>query len=153
MNYTQNYHLPQWEESDRVMRTDFNQMCADIENGLSDGQTRDSALSGRIDAAQSAADAAQQTALSYKHYAAGTYIGAGANKKIALGFPPSAVLISTNYVSNTQETMGGHICFLTRESNQKLLTFEDDGFTLLHPAQYYPDVNTQGSRFVYIAFR
>lgn len=35
MNYTENYHLPQWEETDRVMRTDFNQMCADIEEGLS----------------------------------------------------------------------------------------------------------------------
>ena len=34
MNYTEKYHLPQWEESDRVMRTDFNQMCADIENGI-----------------------------------------------------------------------------------------------------------------------
>ena len=34
MNYTENYHLPQWEESDRVMRTDFNQMCADIDAGL-----------------------------------------------------------------------------------------------------------------------
>ena len=36
MNYTENYHLPQWEETDRVMRTDFNQMCADIDGGLSE---------------------------------------------------------------------------------------------------------------------
>lgn len=34
MNYTEKYHLPQWEEADRVMRTDFNQMCADMESGL-----------------------------------------------------------------------------------------------------------------------
>ena len=34
MNYTENYHLPQWEETDRIMRTDFNQMCADMEAGL-----------------------------------------------------------------------------------------------------------------------
>ena len=26
MNYTEKYHLPQWEETDRIMRTDFNQM-------------------------------------------------------------------------------------------------------------------------------
>ena len=25
MNYTERYHLPQWEETDRIMRTDFNQ--------------------------------------------------------------------------------------------------------------------------------
>lgn len=31
MNYTEKYHLPQWEETDRIMRTDFNQMCADME--------------------------------------------------------------------------------------------------------------------------
>ena len=34
MNYTEKYHLPQWEETDRIMRTDFNQMCADMEAGL-----------------------------------------------------------------------------------------------------------------------
>ena len=34
MNYTDKYHLPQWEETDRIMRTDFNQMCADMEAGL-----------------------------------------------------------------------------------------------------------------------
>lgn len=43
MEYTKNYHLPQWAEEDRVMRTDFNTMCADIESGLTktaaDGET------------------------------------------------------------------------------------------------------------------
>lgn len=34
MEYTKNYHLPQWAETDRIMRTDFNQMCANIETGL-----------------------------------------------------------------------------------------------------------------------
>lgn len=34
MNYTQNHHLPQWDDGDRIMRTDFKQMCADIEAGL-----------------------------------------------------------------------------------------------------------------------
>ena len=34
MNYTENYHLPQWDETDRIMRADFNQMCGDIEGGL-----------------------------------------------------------------------------------------------------------------------
>ena len=39
MNYTENYHLPQWDESDRILRTDFNQMCEDIENGLTETST------------------------------------------------------------------------------------------------------------------
>ncbi|MDE7219353.1 MAG: hypothetical protein K2O45_07010 [Oscillospiraceae bacterium] len=34
MNYTANYHLPQWDETDRIMRTDFNRMCADMEAGM-----------------------------------------------------------------------------------------------------------------------
>ena len=34
MNYTTNYHLPQWVESDRIMMEDFNQMCADIDGGI-----------------------------------------------------------------------------------------------------------------------
>lgn len=34
MEYTKNYHLPQWAETDRILRTDFNQMCKDTEDGL-----------------------------------------------------------------------------------------------------------------------
>lgn len=35
MDYTKNYHLPQWVMSDRIMMEDFNQMCADIDAGIS----------------------------------------------------------------------------------------------------------------------
>ena len=41
MNYTTNYHLPQWVESDRIMMEDFNQMCVDIENGLNQATRTD----------------------------------------------------------------------------------------------------------------
>lgn len=34
MQYTKNYHLPQWVKEDRIMMNDFNQMCADMEAGL-----------------------------------------------------------------------------------------------------------------------
>ena len=34
MNYTEKYHLPQWEKTDRIMMDDFNRMCADVEEGL-----------------------------------------------------------------------------------------------------------------------
>ena len=37
MNYTEKYHLPQWEETDRIMRTDFNEAMANIENGIKAG--------------------------------------------------------------------------------------------------------------------
>ena len=34
MHYTQHIQLPQWVETDRIMMEDFNQMCEDIESGL-----------------------------------------------------------------------------------------------------------------------
>ncbi len=39
MNYTTNYHLPQWVESDRILMEDFNQAMADIDEGLSQTYT------------------------------------------------------------------------------------------------------------------
>ncbi len=52
MDYTKNYHLPQWVKSDRIMMDDFNRMCADIENGLTGNRTEfrqnNSDLSGQI---------------------------------------------------------------------------------------------------------
>lgn len=45
MNYTKNHHLPQWEESDRILMTDFNQMCSDMESGLD--KIQDEAAAGR----------------------------------------------------------------------------------------------------------
>ena len=41
MNYTTNYHLPQWVESDRIMMEDFNQMCTNIESGLNQATRTD----------------------------------------------------------------------------------------------------------------
>ena len=35
MNYTQNYQLPQWEKTDRIMMDDFNDAMSVIEEGLS----------------------------------------------------------------------------------------------------------------------
>ena len=34
MNYTKNYHLNQWEPSDRVLRTDFNEDNRKIDEAL-----------------------------------------------------------------------------------------------------------------------
>ena len=35
MNYTQNYQLPQWVETDRILRTDFNDAFDTIETAMS----------------------------------------------------------------------------------------------------------------------
>ena len=51
MNYTDKYHLPQWEETDRIMRTDFNDAMARIEVGLSDTVERDAEIEAKAEAA------------------------------------------------------------------------------------------------------
>lgn len=45
MKYTNNHHFPQWEESDRVLMTDFNKMCSDMETELD--KVKDDAAAGR----------------------------------------------------------------------------------------------------------
>ena len=67
MNYTEKYHLPQWEESDRVMRTDFNQAMAGIESGLIQREAKETQLSSQIAAVNQKAEA--------KPYVTGSYVG------------------------------------------------------------------------------
>ncbi len=44
MNYTENYHLPQWAKSDRIMMEDFNGAMSSIENGLTRLERRKTAF-------------------------------------------------------------------------------------------------------------
>jgi len=39
MEYTTNYHLPQWVETDRIMMEDFNQAMANLDAGLSSAKS------------------------------------------------------------------------------------------------------------------
>ena len=39
MDYTKNYHLPQWVDDDRIRRVDFNEAMANIENGLMEARS------------------------------------------------------------------------------------------------------------------
>ena len=62
MNYTEKYHLPQWVESDRIMMTDFNQMCADIEAGITAAKAAADSAGTTASQAEGKADSAQETA-------------------------------------------------------------------------------------------
>lgn len=48
MDYTKNYHLPQWVDEDRIMRQDFNSAMANIENGLSANRAEHAATAPRL---------------------------------------------------------------------------------------------------------
>lgn len=144
MNYTEKYHLPQWEETDRIMRTDFNQMCADLESGLT--------------AAQAKADGAYSP--DNMPYAIGTYVGNGDVITVELGFMPSLVIITGQIAAyNESDTKG--ILVAGRKQMRSMVNFLENGFSVeqvpTSTTQYrnaeHPKMNTSNKDYTYIAFR
>ena len=148
MNYTEKYHLPQWEENDRVMRTDFNQMCADMETGLEGNAQAAQTAQTTADIALSTA----QTALAHKNYASGTYTGTGYYQTIEVGFKPSAVIICC-LISGGGELPDSTTCFIfVRDGGN--VDFLDNGFRVFNlTANERPTVNVLRYTYSYIAFR
>lgn len=141
MNYTQNYHLPQWVEADRIRMEDFNQMCANIENGIS--------------AAQNAADAAQataNTALDTPPYVLGSYKGTAFEQEITLGFRPTLVIIFSDQYSGGSAP-GGRIFVASATMTSNRIAFTDTGFKVLDQSTGSPLVNYVGNQFQFIAFK
>lgn len=48
MDYTKNYRLPQWVDEDRIMRQDFNNAMANIENGLTENSSANAETNSRL---------------------------------------------------------------------------------------------------------
>ncbi len=172
MNYTENYHLPQWVKSDRIMMEDFNQMCLDIEAGLTEnvsGAAADNAAA--VAAAQKAqatadkavADAAKAQARAdaayapdQPPYALGTYTGTGNSQSIVLGFRPRFVIVSG--------AQGGHAYYYTRAAGEGSavgnLSFNSNGFSVGRngnesgsQVEAPPYLIESGKVYAYIAFR
>ena len=167
MNYTTNYHLPQWVESDRIMMEDFNQMCADMEAGLSSNAQATAAAQATAENAQSAAEAAQSSADAVadaytpgnQPYAVGSYTGTGDSVTITLGFKPSFLIIS-GMISSTLyadvEDWANFFALCNGTVLSKRVTFTATGFTAKAQgpgADYYPDLTDEGRTYCYIAFR
>ena len=137
MNYTTNYHLPQWVETDRIMMEDFNQMCEDIDGGIA--------------AAKAAADSAYSAA--NKPYVIGRYTGNGPSNSqtITLGFRPAFLVISS--VAGNGTFVYSLITDGRQMSNR--LSFTDTGFTVTAPASTTdaPNLNYGSKEYCYIAFR
>ena len=141
MNYTQKYHLPQWEESDRILRTDFNNAMAALEDGLS----------GNAQGVQEAKNEAAKLP-----YVVGSYTGTGGIKDITLGFKPSVVLIFTGMLAKHTGSTGGHFTAAGQVVASKVEIL-DNGFRVsgqLNENDYnYPSVNDPNYPYQYIAFR
>ena len=159
MNYTNNYHLPQWVETDRIMMEDFNQMCSDIDEGIKTAQDTADTAESKADAAQSAATAAQTTASAAycptnKPYAVGHYKSDGTERHITVGFHPSAVLFHGRYQAGGNG--GDNYSLYTDGSDYSdKLTFTDDGFTVKveDSTMPYPNINQSGKTYAYLALR
>ena len=130
MNYTENYHLPQWVESDRIMMTDFNQAMENIDAGI-------------------AATA----------YAVGEYTGDGKNmtdggQLIRLGFHPRFVIVTRGWTSpNNPASTFMAVGEKTASDVEKYIALEDDGFRVGLNGTAYFKLNTADTVYTYMALR
>lgn len=165
MNHTENYHLPQWEKSDRVLMEDFNAAMSALDTGLDQAAQAAQAANAAADTAQIAADAAQTSAdaaqatanaaycPSLKPYVVGKYTGNGITpgdtQTIEVGFQPSAVFVCGEFSGSGPLALlaaGDHMShYIARTST---------GFTVRHfTSESYPRPNINSVPYHYIAFR
>ncbi len=179
MNYTTNYHLPQWDETDRIMRTDFNRMCADMENGLN--SVKQGAASANAKTAQdaaAAANAAQSTAdkavadsakaqakadAAYSPdqppYVVGSYTGTDLTQTVTVGFRPRVLIIIGQ--DDGLYTSFGFCALVGTATSGRHVQLTNTGFIVKrNPApnsgsgiEPEPHLIRQGVTYNYIAFR
>ena len=157
MNRTSNYNLCQWEETDRVRRTDFNEDNAKIDAAVK-------AVDRRVDGLE--ASKADKTALAavegkISRIVTGTYAGTGGSsgvRRISLPGRPKLVLIRTDYPSTSHHDEAiaiTDICLCRCHTYHSLsvdpptsgYALENNGFTV--PANC--DQNYSGSTQYYLA--
>ena len=159
MNYTTNYHLPQWVETDRIMMEDFNRAFSDIDEGIKTAQDT-------ADTAESKADAAQTTANSVadaytpdnQPYVTGTYTGTGSDVTITLGFRPKFVVVSGMEAGDQSNSTGDWDRYYALCDGNVLasrVAFTNTGFVAKESAvgALYPTLTSHGRVYCYIAFR
>ena len=146
MEYTTNYHLPQWVESDRIMMGDFNQMCSDIDEGIAE--------------AKEAADAAQQEA-EEKGFVIGSYTGNAPSsgtdpgQLIELGFQPRFVIITRGWMTSSS-TLANYFLIVgqPRINNQdRVYEIKSNGFLVTNYGSGTLTLNQSGTIYDYVAFR
>ena len=158
MNYTQNYHLPQWVKSDRVRMEDFNEAMASLESGLTAALQKAAEAEAKAVAAEQKAAQALQTA--EESYYVGYYNGTGRALYVELGWKPKLVLVAGMKTSTTQgdySTFDHYFAMTGRgDGLSKRIEISAKGFTV-YPDNYqgawHPSLIEDGRRYDYIAFR
>ena len=121
MNYTENYHLPQWVESDRVQMEDFNAAMASIEEGLSKGFSPDNRpyVSGSFTVPSDATSGTVVLTLDFQPHhillTRGSTIAIHQGATVLLYTMPGVVSSGSHYV--TLELSGKQIIFRARGSS------------------------------------
>ena len=154
MNYTEKYHLPQWEKTDRIMMEDFNRMGADGGEGLrepaaaaatalsaANSKPSSSAVSNAQNTAnQALAKANAAYCPDFKPYVTGTYTGKGDGQvnEVTVGFKPILLIITgQDKSSNASLTFSA---LLAEDTLKETVTFTGTGFTI-QPQRYGGMVN------------
>lgn len=139
MNHTTNLHLPQWEETDRILRNDFNDAFA------------------AIDAAVKAA------AESKPKIVIGTYTGEAQNlnsgnyraQNITLGFRPKLLMIVSDMIYSTEPAVILFGEMQVVRDNYVFAQITDTGFlvgTRANGSEFIsPDLNNASKSYGYIA--
>ncbi len=171
MNYTENYHLPQWEETDRIMRVDFNQMCADMEAGLtktardaasatsnaaSTAAAASSAAMAAAQKAQASADAAMEKAAAAFAFdnlpcVLGSFKSTGEESNVELGFRPSFLIIWATG-NNEQSSQAQFVVLTTGAGAGRSVTATATGFRVASNG-LSSGLNGSGLVHWYFAFR
>ena len=164
MNYTQNYHLPQWIKSDRIMMDDFNDAMNSLEDSLTNHASYAASIHDLAGEAHGIARTAKLLALeayspNMKPYAASYYDGNGGTKSVVIGFRPSFVIISgmQSTVSYTDTSSFDRYFAITGgEVLSDRVEFTSNGFTVYAKGLgrgNFPELNEDKRRYQYIAFR
>ena len=158
MEYTTNYHLPQWVESDRIMMGDFNEAMSNLEGGITTAQSTADNAQASADAAQNAADTIAENAYSptNKPYVVGSYVGTNMEMTVTLGFRPSFLIISgaTTASSSSVGNLSARNIFTGGNALAECITFTDTGFIIMKISNTtFPQLCVYDRTYDYIAFR
>ena len=167
-NYTANYNLCQWEATDQVLRTDFNQDNAKIDAALADKAEAEtvSALQTAVAAkAEASALSALENQVSSMGIpkAEGTYTGNGGHQyTVTVGFRPALVILfnlgsglgnsSLVFLLGTENAQFISTQYNSRYISTSALTFTDSGFVVNTPDED-EDFNYYNRTYRYLAIR
>ena len=156
---TTNYALPDWEKSDFIQMSDFNDLTHKLDAALKAGADAQAALQEMVNAVKSTAEGAYSS--KNKPYTAGSYTGNGSTQTITLGFKPSFLVVSRGIDAGDHAADYAFFAGTPAQIDDwmaKVVSITNTGFTVKMAAYNTSTcpqlwLNTSGKTYSYIAFR